>query len=99
MRGARSVTSVWGGCVRRLPYLVCARIAAEVKKLGKDGLEALYVMKKPWTEEDSRELKLQNDWAWKEEDTPVLDDEHADAAAAAAALAAAPLAPAAPAGK
>ncbi len=57
-----------------LPYLVCARIAADVKKLGKDGLEALYVMKKPW----------------KEEDTPALDDDHADAAAAA---------PVAPAGK
>lgn len=75
----------------RLPYLVCARIASEVKKLGKEGLEGLYVMTKPWTEEDTRELKAQNEWAWKEEDTPVLDDVFSEAAAAAAELIATPL--------
>ncbi len=75
-----------------MPFLICARIAAEVKKIGKTGLEALYEMKKPWTDEDSKELKLQNEWAWKEDDTPVVDADYPEAAEEAKELAAKPVA-------
>ncbi len=67
----------------RLEFLGCARIAADVKKIGSEKLKALYSDSPPLTTAEERDLKAQNEWAWKDPERPVVNDDDEEAAAAA----------------
>ena len=74
-----------GTRVTRLTFLGCARIAADVKKLGVAKLKEIYSDSPALTTAEERDLKSQNEWAWKEAEKPVENDDDDDAAATAGA--------------
>ena len=62
-------------CVCRLVFLGCARIAAAIMRVGVESLaQALGVQDVDADAAgiDSKSIKMQNEWAWKEKDCPAV---------------------------
>ena len=62
-------------CFRLTPP---ARACADVKKIGAEKFKSLFVERPPLTAAEERELKAQNEWAWKEPEKAVVDDDDED---------------------
>ena len=60
--------------VKMLVFLGCARIAMAIKRIGIDKLKSLAADYPALTTAQERDLKAQNEWAWKEPERPVTDD-------------------------
>jgi hypothetical protein len=64
----------------RLEFLGCAKVAHVVKNLPKGKLQEIYGITQSMSPEEEAELKAANEWAWKHQETDVVDEEEGVAA-------------------
>jgi Skp1 family, dimerisation domain len=68
----------------RLEFLGCAKVAHVVKNLQKGKLQEIYGVTQAMSPEEEAELKAANEWAWKHQESDVVDEEEGVTASAAA---------------